>query len=143
MDSGNLERAEDLLRRAVLLEPHSGDAHGELAIVLEKRGEIASARGEWGAVLAVNPDYPGALIRLARCCNLLGRYEETVAVLEQHLADPENLGSADLLAALAVAYHSLGRDDEALWAIDKSLEAHADPRLLALRRAWEHSQRDS
>lgn len=138
-DAGDLDRAKEVLGRAVLLEPHSCDVHGELAAVLEKRGEIGAARGEWGAVLAIDPSYPGALSRLARCCNLLGRYDETVAILEQHLADAEDFGAADLMSALAVAYHSLGRNDEALWAVDKSLEVRADPRLLALRRVWERS----
>jgi len=60
LENGDLEAANDSLRRAVLLGENHSESHFNLALVEERRGMLADAEHEILASLLLNPGQPDA-----------------------------------------------------------------------------------
>jgi tetratricopeptide (TPR) repeat protein len=68
--SGDLEKAEAELRRALELSAGQPVALNELAMVQRRKGDVANARASYEAALALSPDFPEAQRNLAILCDL-------------------------------------------------------------------------
>jgi len=111
----NAARAEELYRRAALLNPKSADYINHLSIEASKRKDFT--RGERYALLAmaVDHNFIGAYQELAYALKNLHRYEECIAVAERGLDLPDgDLHSKSLL---------LARQGQAWWMLSKEDEA--------------------
>ena len=122
----------DLIRQV----PKSIEARVQLATLQGQQRRFDESREQWEAILALDPAHPHAPSELARCLNRLERFDDAVAVLERALRAPPHQASPEIFRTLALAYHALGRDDEAFWALDKSQSLAPSPALAALRQAW-------
>jgi Flp pilus assembly protein TadD len=68
--AGELDKAEESLRRALALTPKHPIAHNELGIVLRKAGRFAEARASYERALAVHSGFHFARRNLGVLCDL-------------------------------------------------------------------------
>ncbi|HEX8318448.1 HD domain-containing phosphohydrolase [Longimicrobium sp.] len=144
-ESGDLDRAEEMLVRG--LRDHGGDprARAALARVLADRGDTERAEGVWRDVLGLDPDYVPALRALADISEAAGRRDEAMGFFRR-LIRVENAGfdfghagqeaqpaASDPFAA------SPASSAAANVPADPAIDPDADPAevLRAASRAWE------
>jgi tetratricopeptide (TPR) repeat protein len=89
-ERGDLKGAEDLLRRAIALDPRLPDTHFHLGSVLfsfpARRGE---AEMEYRKCLELEPDHAGARVQLGVCLLVSRRADEALTELQRAVAtDP-------------------------------------------------------
>jgi tetratricopeptide (TPR) repeat protein len=104
--------------------------------LFERLGAFLDAASGWRRVLALDNQYAGAHNHLGRCLNQLGRFEESIRVLEPGLGLGNHRQDSEFLRALATAYFNAGRPAEAIWALDQALAVRRDAKLAALRATW-------
>ena len=108
---GDLERAEQELRRAVELRPEDLGARVRLGRVLQDASRPEEAEEQLGAALEIDPDSAAALYGLGKIRYDSGATEEAVALLEKALALQP--GATSIHHLLGLAYRKLRDLDKA------------------------------
>src|ERR1043165_4642984 len=76
-NTGQLNEAVSLLRRAVELQPISPIYHNDLGSALVAAGDIAEAAEEFRAAIRLQPNYPTALANLGNVLREMGQLDES------------------------------------------------------------------
>jgi tetratricopeptide (TPR) repeat protein len=123
-DAGDLDTAELHLRRALALEPVSGELRTNLGELLVRRGRAPEAIAEWQRALAGNPELAYAANNLAwvRATHPDARLRdgaEAVALAERAARTTAWL-DAGVLDTLGAAYAEAGRFDAARAAAERA-----------------------
>ena len=116
--SGQPDAARDHYRRAVALRPDNVESRTNLGLLLSSQGRAAEAADQFVEALALRGDNPQALgglawIRATAWDPALRNIEEAVRLAER-AADATRHRDVTALDALAAAYASAGRYDEAV-----------------------------
>ncbi|MGF6273610.1 putative O-linked N-acetylglucosamine transferase (SPINDLY family) [Massilia sp. UYP11] len=91
MRANRLDESENVLRRALALQPANADAHNHLAITLAELGRLAEAQASIDAALALDPHHEKAGITLALILQTQGRPADAVAIYRDLLErNPEH-----------------------------------------------------
>jgi len=80
-EDGNLEKASEYFRQALVLDQESALAHFNLGSVLDETGHVDAARQHLRQAVRLNPIYPDAHYNLAFVCEKLKAYAEARATL--------------------------------------------------------------
>jgi adenylate cyclase len=106
-----LDRADELARKAIQLDPNLPDAHAQLGMVLTWRGQHDAGIGAFEKAFALNPNFTD--YRFAISLVLGGECERAIEVVRSNMRlDPSYSPMAP--AWLGAAYFMLGRQMEAL-----------------------------
>jgi tetratricopeptide (TPR) repeat protein len=130
---GHMESARDCYLRAIELRPDYPDAHNNLGTAWQGLREREKSEASFRRALELDPDHRDALAGLAANLDRRGRYEEGLALLEDHI-DPSS-GNPELLVTAAQLLRHLDRSDEAVSILEQALErsdlneAHTHQRL--------------
>jgi tetratricopeptide (TPR) repeat protein len=124
--TGQLDQALAHFRRAVALRPDNIDAQTNLAQLLSNRGEAGAAAAAFREALALRPDHPQALaglawIRATAADPALRDADEAVRLAER-AAEATRRRDIGALDALAAAYASAGRFDDAVRAAQAGID---------------------
>ena len=87
-----------------------------------QRGASLAAVEQFRLALLARPNDSRVQLSLAQALNAAGQFDEAAAQLEPLTTDPD-VDRALTLKELAFAYHSMGRKDEAIEALQRGREA--------------------
>ncbi len=132
--NGDVRAAEIQLRNAVRSDPHSAEAHYELARVSLELGEAAAAEREARAARDRGYDPRAVTPVLARAYMAQGKYREVLSEFTSGGKDP--LADADVLVIRGYAQSALGKPDDAQasFAEARRLAPNATRPLVAIAR---------
>lgn len=112
MEQGELVQGEASLLKAVAIEPGDRFAHQRLGMLYEYQKKTGPAIKHFLKGLeGTDPSYLGVAVNLARLLNQVGRYRDSIAVLEQRLPLQAMLREGHLI--LAAGYLATGRIQDA------------------------------
>jgi len=123
-DSGRLEEAGDLYRRAVSAAPDYPRAHVNLGIALEALGDVDGAAASHRAALAVDASDAYANYNLAKLRFAAGAVAEADALVTRALETRADFREALVLRGCLLSMH--GRALESLPAFERALAQQAD-----------------
>jgi Flp pilus assembly protein TadD len=103
LQTGKLEQAEPLVRRAVAAAPANADAHNLLGTILDQRGRTQAAEREYLAALHFNPRATSARANLGVLLARTERSEAAVAAFEAVLREVPDHPQATINLALLYA----------------------------------------
>ena len=105
-----LDEALDRATAAVAADPQSAAAHFALAVVHDRRREVAAATKSYNEVLRLNPRAVAAQVELSRLSLTSGDRTEALRYAEgARLAEPSNLDARVVLARSLIAAGNLAR----------------------------------
>jgi adenylate cyclase len=138
------QRADELLQRALHLEPNRAATHFVLGKVRQSQGRLLEAAAAFQAAIALDRNYARAYLYLGLTVERLGRPEETLALAERAMRlNPRDPNIADHYWIIGSAQILLGRADEAIESLRRACAAN--PRLwymhLQLAAAYGMEQR--
>lgn len=128
----------DVLQQKVHENPDDPAAHNNLAYHLTELKRYQEALEEYNKSLELRPDDFLAKNNKGHVLYLMGRYEEAIVVFKELLVSYPKRG--DVLANLAVCYHSLGELDEAKKFYEQALEQ--SPMHKPAREGYEQLKQD-
>jgi tetratricopeptide (TPR) repeat protein len=103
LQTGKLDEAEPLVRRAVAVAPSNPDAHNLLGTILDQRGQTQAAEREYLAALRFNPRATSARANLGILLARTGRSEAAAEAFEAVLREVPDHPQATLNLALLYA----------------------------------------
>jgi protein O-GlcNAc transferase len=108
------------LHNAAKLSPNNAEAHSNLGVALQERGQLDDALASYRNALRINPGFVEAHYNLGNALCELGRLEGAVASYRNALKF--NPGLAVIHSNLGAALQELGRIKEALSSCRRALE---------------------
>lgn len=106
------DKAIEECERAVLLAPNSADAIYTLGLILRFAGRAKEAISMYERAIRLNPMPPASYFyQLALSYTFIGEFEKAIAICKKAL--PKNPDDLVGRVTLAIAYCSLGREEEA------------------------------
>jgi hypothetical protein len=127
---GDIERADSLFSRAILLQPDFGKAYLQRGIVRSRRKQMALAAEDLDKAVELLPGQETALIERARNKLLLDKNEDAVADLSRAL---RSVSSAEAFYLRAQGNLRCGRIGEAAIDCSLALKMELRPEFLRLR----------
>jgi Flp pilus assembly protein TadD len=125
-DSGRPDEAVPVLEKAISIKPDHPEAYFNLGnVYLAQQGTVNAARSFFTKAIMLKPDYVDAYINLAAGYNRLGRFDETVHLLER--VEGMIARRADGRFNLGVAYAGLGNTNAARREL--KMVRQVDPRM--------------
>jgi len=82
---GNLDKAYQFFKKAILLEPQNFVLHNDLGIIYERRGLTELAIREYLEAIKINPQYPAPYMNLALLYSSLGEREKAIFYLKERV----------------------------------------------------------
>lgn len=82
----DLAKAEKAINRSVFIDPKFAEAHRLLAVVLERKGQSAKAKGQLTFALDLRTDYYGPLALLVKAAYTARQRDEAIPLAERALA---------------------------------------------------------
>jgi Tfp pilus assembly protein PilF len=110
-DEQEFQSAAEQVRLAAAIYPDDPYVLNQLGILSAYRGDYQSASKYFAKSFKINPLQGVNLIFYARSLTKLGRYEESIAVLQKYLSEEQN--AQQVRFTLAVNYWRLGNQQEA------------------------------
>jgi Flp pilus assembly protein TadD len=122
--AARLEYKVFLYRRALELDPSLFEAHYNLALALEKLGDVDGAATQYRETLRLRPAYAPAWLNLGAGLYAQRRYRDAIAVYREALGhDPD---SAPIRNNLAEAYRAAGDREKARHEFEALLRKNPD-----------------
>jgi len=118
------QRAVDLLKRTIALQPNLFMAHYNLGRVYQMTDELDLAIESFKHALELNPEFVAALHELGVSYNKSARYGDAVECLKRAVKlQPDRV---DLLTELGFAYSNDGRAREAVAVLKEAIRSKPD-----------------
>jgi TolB-like protein/Flp pilus assembly protein TadD len=138
------QRADELLRQALDLEPNQAATHFVLGKLRQSQGRLPEAAEAFQTAITLDRNYARAYLYLGLTSMLLGRPEETITLAQQAMRlNPRDPNIADHFWIMGSALNLLGRTDEAIGSLETANTTN--PRLwyihLELAAAYGQAQR--
>ena len=121
------DAAESELRRAIELDPKLPDAHYDLGLVLEGRGDAAGAQEAYEREITIAPESYQAHFTLAKLLGLGGRNTEMIDHLEKAIAANPDFAVGHLY--LANVYLEEGNLERAMTSAQRGIALGPEPSL--------------
>lgn len=119
----DLDLAVAILEQSLPQDP-GGATELNLAIALQRRGDVAAAIPHYEAVVARHPEWPETWVYLGSAQERLGRRAEAMGTYERALGvDTENMGAR---VALIAALRADGRPEDAIEQAKAALKVNAN-----------------
>jgi hypothetical protein len=119
-----LEDKVSLYRRALELDPTLFEAHYNLALALEKLGDVAGAAAQYRETVRLRPAYAPAWLNLGAGLYAQQRYRDAIAVYREALSHGPD--SAAIRNNLAEAYRAAGDREKARHEFEALLRKNPD-----------------
>ena len=113
------EEAEELMRRAIELQPGNWRAINSLGNLYFRMGQFSNAAAEYGKVVFLDPENFVTLGNLASTSLMAGEF---ATARDAFLRSIEIEEDATLVANLGIAYYYLGELDQAVSALQRSVQ---------------------
>jgi adenylate cyclase len=124
----DIKRADELVSRALAIDPNSSAAHFAKASVLLAQGQFEEARAEAERTIELDPSAVGARTALCVVDLYTGQPEAVIACIDKAISlSPRDPSRNGLFLVKGEAYLMLGRDDEAVELLRRSVTA--DPKF--------------
>lgn len=114
------QRAFEILKRSVELNPYEPLAHNNLGIAYQRLGEYEKSEHHYLRALSLKPDYYGAHVNLGMLFAIKGDFERAIDILTALLAEHPQV--SNLHFRLGYVYEKAGKLEEAIKEYEKSIE---------------------
>lgn len=123
-EAGRHEEAEGMLRRAIAVNPESGQAQYNLGVLYEQRGELEQAFAQYRAAAAKRPQIPDLYLRLGRAYLQRDDADRAITTLGLviELAGVSTYLLPEAHCSLAQAYTAKGMEEEAQRALERATD---------------------
>ncbi len=125
-DAGKLDEAAAHFAQVVERAPDNVSAHYNLAVIAERKGDVAAARTGYEKAYALDPEHTPTLLNLGKIYRLSGQFDQAIALYEKALALPGREFDVQLLNNLAVSYRLAKQFDKSENALRKLLSRTKD-----------------
>lgn len=105
--------------KASTLNPADGEAHLNLGIILEERGEAAEAVERYRKAIEINPDEADAHFRLGRIARREKRYAEAIDHFNSVVSVDENHAQSEVWREVGSTYLDAGQLEDARSAFER------------------------